>query len=154
MRGWVATCAHCLASRRPLLFPVHPQNNHLAGDLLASLGLATSARGFPSASTASLVAVPPLPAQPAAMEGFLGFPPLDASRRFVGATKLRPPDGPALGATGQGDSAAALAGAAAPLFFADLEQRLRTEYSGNVSQFVVPASEAEAAAPLPLPVHF
>lgn len=126
-----------------------PQNNHLADDLLASLGIATSARAFPGAG---LAAVSSQPAQPAGLEGFLGFPPLDASRRLAGAAKPLP-GGPVLGAAGQGGVAAAPT-AAGPLFFAELEQRLRTEYSGNVSQFVVPASEAEATAPLPLPVHF
>lgn len=133
---------------------MHLQNNHLAGDLLASLGIATSARGFPGVRATGLAAAAPPPAQPAALEGFLGFPPLEASRGFAAAAKPAPTGNLAFG--GQGGRAAALAGstAAAPLFFADLEQRLRTEYSGNVSQFVVPASEAEATAPLPLPVHF
>lgn len=126
----------------------------MAAELLASHGMAASARNFPGAP-------PPRP-QPASTPGLdfpgLGFPPIEARRAADAPDKAGPgARAPTLAclSTALGGGAAAPPSAAAPLaapFFADLEQRLRTEYSGDKSHFVVPASEAEAALPLALPL--
>ena len=125
------------------------QNNNLTADLLASHGLAAASGGALLGGGAPQAAVPSFPA-PAATGSldleldFLAFPPTNA-RRYAAPAK------PA--AVGPGASGGGLLASSPSFCFSDLEQRLRTEFSGDVSRFVVPASDAEDVSVAPaLPV--
>ena len=129
------------------------QNNNLAADLLASHGLAaTTGGGLPMlGGGASRAAAPSFSAPAPAGAGSLNldldclaFPPTNA-RRYAAPAK------PA--AVRPAASGGSLLASSPPFCFSDLEQRLRTEFSGDVSRFVVPASDAEAVPVAPaLPV--
>jgi hypothetical protein len=119
------------------------QNNNFAGDLLASHGLATATGGLQAAVPAF-----PVPAATGNLDldlDFLAFPPTNA-RRYAAPAKQ-----PA--ALGLAASEGNLLSSSPSFCFSDLEQRLRTEFSGDVSRFVVPASDAEGVSAAPaLPV--
>jgi hypothetical protein len=115
------------------------QNNNLATELLASHGL------VPGSSSAGSAARPS-PATPSGSLDFLGFPPLDRrSTTAVGCAPATP--GLMLGVTAVSRPSNDIA---TPFCFSDLEQRLRTEFSGDISRFMVPAADVQTPSTTPI----
>lgn len=135
-----------------------PQNNNLAGNLLASHGLGPAPGAFPL-GVAPAAAPPqraPSPALPAGLSlDFLGFSDVAAQPRRPAPSSVKavPAPAPAGGVLlGGAPSLPSPLSSSPPFCYSEVEARLRTEFSGGVSHFLQPAAEEPGAlAPLALP---
>lgn len=135
--------------------PAQLQNNGLAADLLGRHGLAAVEGGAFSAGlggagthAAAAVAFPG-----DAGFGFLGFlPPMQTASGAASAAAAVKMAGTLAGSLlgGSGSPSLSPLSCSPPFCYSALEQRLRTEFSGDVSHFVQPAAaEPDALASLP-----
>lgn len=114
-------------------FAAFLQNSNLAPELLASYGLTGGAAGFSTSGLSGLTAVPPFPSS-GPHAGLL---------RLGKTVPVAVPTAPAPPLRGGDLSAAASLSplSSSPTFcYTALEQRLREEFSGNVSRFLQPAA--------------